>query len=239
MKSFDSGILAALTSEEASLFYLIEMQFDDNYFYTDCDIDLVWGGDLYRSKGFEVGNISTSATMGVDSVDVSIDNSDLEMSAVVLGEDISGLPVIVSLCSVLTTPGVTSGILRDTTGAPLKDTADVTLTDTTGAGTTAFQPVGIQPLFRGLVNNWDLAESRLRIGLVNELALWNKRTLRPASASCPWAFGGTECKYTGTGGPCNQSYTSCVSLGNHLNFGGFRFLPSIVETSVWWGREPK
>jgi hypothetical protein len=48
----------------------------------------------------------------------------------------------------------------------------------------------------------------------------------------------TECAYIGGSLWCDQSYERCVSLDNDENFGGFRFLPSLMEKDIWWGRVP-
>jgi hypothetical protein len=49
----------------------------------------------------------------------------------------------------------------------------------------------------------------------------------------------TECAYLGDETWCDQSYARCVTLGNSDNFGGFRFLPSLMEKDIWWGKVPK
>lgn len=43
--------------------------------------------------------------------------------------------------------------------------------------------------------------------------------------TCQWAFGGDRCKYSGTGGPCDQTMSSCDTLGNILNFQGHPSIP--------------
>jgi len=35
---------------------------------------------------------------------------------------------------------------------------------------------------------------------------------------------------------CDRTYTKCVTLSNTTNYGGFRWLPSIVDREIWWGR---
>jgi len=96
--------------------------------------------------------------------------------------------------------------------------------------------IAAEELFRGLVGEWELTEGRLRLKLVNEFIFWSKRTLRTCQASCPWTFKGTECAYSGAATWCDQSYDRCLALANSDSFGGFRFLPSIEEKKIWWGR---
>lgn len=99
--------------------------------------------------------------------------------------------------------------------------------------------VGLTGLFRGIIGEWDLTEDRATIRALNELVLWRKRPLRSASATCPWVFKGTECAYAGAGSWCDQSYSRCAGLNNQAHFGGFRFLPALMEKQVWWGRVPR
>lgn len=44
-----------------------------------------------------------------------------------------------------------------------------------------------------------------------------------------------ECHYGGAQDWCDQTYERCKMLANKDNFGGFRFLPYIMEKEIWWG----
>ncbi len=99
--------------------------------------------------------------------------------------------------------------------------------------------LGLTNLFQGIIGEWEITEDRATIRALNELVLWRKRPLRTASATCPWVFKGTECGYAGAGAWCDQSFSRCAELANQANFGGFRFLPALMEKQVWWGRTPR
>ena len=99
--------------------------------------------------------------------------------------------------------------------------------------------LGLTNLFQGIIGEWEITEDRATIRALNELVLWRKRPLRTASATCPWIFRGTECAYAGAGSWCDQSFSRCAELANQANFGGFRFLPALMEKQVWWGRTPR
>lgn len=99
--------------------------------------------------------------------------------------------------------------------------------------------IAAETLFYGLISDWEIAEDQDTIEVQNELILWRKETLRTCQSSCRWEFKGTECTYAGGGSWCDQSYERCSSLANSNNFGGFRFLPAIMEKEIWWGRSPK
>ena len=99
--------------------------------------------------------------------------------------------------------------------------------------------LGVEEIFRGDVGGWDLREGILRLTCANEFIRWRKKALRTASATCPWVFKGEECTYGGDMSWCDQSWERCNTPGNKDNYGGFRFLPSIMEKEIWWGRVPK
>jgi len=202
MKSFDANITAELAKEIASTFFFVDLQFAATYRYTDCDIDMYYGGNKYSSFPFSIGNVVNSAGLSVDSLELNFSNIDLAMSSLVLGEDIAGKTCILSFFMVA---------------------ADYTV-------------IEAEELFRGMVAEWELTESKLRVKLVNEFVYWSKRTLRTCQASCRWGFKGTECTYAGAETWCDQSYDRCQALSNTNSFGGFRFLPSLEEKKIWWGR---
>ena len=101
------------------------------------------------------------------------------------------------------------------------------------------QPIGLEAIFIGLLGDWEIEEDKVGITIVNELVLWRKKPLRSMSATCPWNFKGTECTYAGEANWCDKSYVRCSGLSNTANFGGFRYLPSMAEKVIWWGRAPK
>ncbi len=95
-------------------------------------------------------------------------------------------------------------------------------------------------LFIGTLDKWSLTETTIKITVANELKTWDKKTLSMHPSSCRWKiFGGTECTYAGAETWCDRSYTRCTALGNTIHFGGFRWLPSIEDKEVWWGRVQK
>jgi len=103
----------------------------------------------------------------------------------------------------------------------------------------SYQIIAAEPLFQGLISNWKITDSDATIEIKTELVLWRKETLRKYQSSCRWEFKGTECGYSGDLTWCDQSYEHCTTRANTNNFGGFRFLPTIIEKEVWWGRNSK
>lgn len=94
-------------------------------------------------------------------------------------------------------------------------------------------------IFEGILDGWTLSEGQLSLNVTSILSQWAQRTLAQHSPSCRWkTFKGDECKYTGSETWCDRSYSRCDALSNTDNFGGFRWLPSIVDVEIWWGRVP-
>jgi phage-related protein len=95
----------------------------------------------------------------------------------------------------------------------------------------------VEQVFQGILGEWRIeGDSKVSLTVMNEFVLWNKKTLRNHSPSCQWAFKGTECGYAGGQTWCDQSHNRCDALGNKDNFGGFRWLPSITDKEIAWGR---
>jgi len=92
-------------------------------------------------------------------------------------------------------------------------------------------------LFEGEIDEWVLNERRLSVTVTSIFYNWGQRTLSKHSPSCRWkAFKSTECDYAGASTWCDRTYARCVALANTTNYGGFRWLPSIVDREIWWGR---
>ena len=211
MRNFDADILTEINRENFRFFFLLELIFTTTWRFNDIDINIYRGSDLFVPRAFTFGSLTGSANFSVESLDIDIDDTDQAMSGVLNGEDVRNKIAIIYF------------------GTIALDTYEFV----------------IQEFTRGIVGGWELFDdNKSRINLTCETILWNKKSLRPQSSSCPWAFtmtGATECGYVipaEFGGDwCDQSYERCVALGNQAHFGGDRFLPSIVEKEVWWGRQ--
>jgi len=95
-------------------------------------------------------------------------------------------------------------------------------------------------IFEGNLGNWWLDEEKISFTVTNQFSQWNQTTLNRHSPSCRWKkFKGIECGYEGSETWCNRTYARCQALDNTANFGGYRWLPSIVDKNVWWGQIPK
>ena len=109
----------------------------------------------------------------------------------------------------------------------------VGLLDSTGA------VIGTALIFTGEVDSFDLDETEVRMVIGSMFTRWSNQAYNKHSASCRWkVFKGDECGYAGGQTWCDRSYTRCVALAATATFGGFRFLPSIENTKIWWGPNP-
>jgi hypothetical protein len=206
MRTFDADILAELSKEVLTCFFMLELQFATTMRINDSEVDVYDGsGNKFSSVSFSFGDISGSAGLAVESIDIEIDDTNQIVTAALLSADVRN-KVAILYFGVVTSANV----------------------------------IKTQELIRGFVGEWELYDdNKAKVTIVNELVLWNKKCLRMQSPSCPWTFKGTECAYPGTETWCDQSWNRCDTLGNSVNFGGHRFLPSVMEKEIWWGRVPK
>jgi hypothetical protein len=263
MRIFDSSIVAEIAKENFKPFFMLELQLTTTLRWNDIDIDIFDdSGNKFSPMAFSFGSIAGSSNMSVESIDISIDDTNQAMSAILLGEDVRnkiailyfGVVLLVSKAlvteggSIILTEdgkylieyasGTTTAILTAEDGSPLTtESGDYIAAE---AGMTG--GVKYQELMRGIIGGWELYDdNKATITLTSEMVLWSKKSLRPQSSSCPWAFKGAsgECGYVGDESLCDQSYDRCTVLVNTDNYGGDRFLPTIVTREVWWGRTSK
>ena len=85
-------------------------------------------------------------------------------------------------------------------------------------------------VFTGNVGHWEYVPGKVKITAASIFEQWGRVTTSKFSGSCRWrVFRGEECKYSGPGIRCDRTYDQCVSYSNEINFGGFRWLPSMVN----------
>jgi len=92
-------------------------------------------------------------------------------------------------------------------------------------------------MFEGEIDKWSLDEKTIKVTVASQFVRWSQNTLNRHGASCRWKkFKGVYCGYSGGGTWCDRTYARCEALGNEDNFGGFRWLPSMADKDIWWGR---
>jgi len=90
--------------------------------------------------------------------------------------------------------------------------------------------LGNVEVFTGNISQWEYVPGKVKITAASIFEQWGRVTTSKFSGSCRWrVFRGAECTYTGTGIRCDRTYDQCVAYSNEDNFGGFRWLPSMVN----------
>lgn len=115
MKSLTTATTAALAAEETASCWLLQMSLDSTYYYTNSDVDIVWDGNTYVSKGFEIKDINANYQFSADIATIEVDNADKTMSAILLGEDVANKTVICNLALIDTTakrPSTVAELMR-------------------------------------------------------------------------------------------------------------------------------
>lgn len=96
MRSVPTALNAQLLKEANFLANLVEMQISSNVYFTDLDIDVVYGGHTYLSRGLTFSGAEYSLSPQIDKISFEIDNVGLEFSAFVLSQEVRGKKCIIS-----------------------------------------------------------------------------------------------------------------------------------------------
>lgn len=212
MRTLSTEILAQLEAEELRPFYLLSMDCDGTtYYYTDCDVPISLT-NVYTPLGFKFQPVRYSMEEIVDQVTIEIDNVNEVMTTLFVGGTPQGGDVVLSI------------VVLD---------SDYEITGGQSA-----------TIFEGEIDSWTLNENKLKITVTSIFHQWSQTTMHKHSASCRWqtfnsstlGTSGIECASTHGADWCDRTYERCQIIGNTTRFGGFRFLPDIVDKEIWWGR---
>jgi len=206
VRHIDPTILDKFRQEEYTFAYLLELAAEDSkYFrFTNWDTPLTYGVEVYYPRAMEISPISYSTSSVVDVLGIRIDDviqTEVEsLYIALLGQ--GHIPLGAKLYLV---------ILDDNYNIP------------TNGGTLFFQ---------GNVDKWEYSPGEIDLQIASIFIQWNNVTTYKYSASCRWRkFGGAECKYPTPGDlVCDRTYKVCRDVYNNTeNFGGFRWLPSLIN----------
>lgn len=215
MRTIDSSIVAQLEAEELRPFYLLSIDIDGTvYRYTDCDVP-IYLSNVYSPLGFKFNSVDYSTDNIVDSLTIEIDNVDQVQTVLFVGGTPQGGDVILSQVVLDSSYEIVGG-------------SSITL-------------------FEGELDSWEIDGERLKLTATSIFYQWSQNTTNRHSASCRWKVfnsstlgtSGIECASTAGSTWCDRTYSRCAVLNNTTNFGGFRWLPSIIDKDIWWGRRPK
>jgi len=206
MRSVPAALNDELVKEANFLCHLVELNLSSPVCYTDLDVDLHYGGNVYLSRGMTLSPARFSLSPQIDKATVELDNVDRSISAIVQGQEVRGKRAKIKL-------------------AGLSSPAKVIATSVK---------------FSGVINRAPWNNRIARIEILSPWVFWRRRTPRRIhQPTCPWPFkmSGSPCGYTGSETWCDQSFDRCEELSNTDNFGGFEFLPFLVNKEIFWGRE--
>jgi hypothetical protein len=99
------------------------------------------------------------------------------------------------------------------------------------------QAISTAILFSGRIDSFEKGTSLLSVAVASFHSLWNKRTMEISTPTCRRNFKQPDCGYAGAATWCDRSWSRCTNLNNTDRFNGFRFIPSLSEADLWWGRE--
>lgn len=207
MRLIDAGLLNALKSEQYRLAILVDAAFfdgilPDNSRITDWDQDVVYNGSVYHSHGFNFDSIKYSSAEIIDSINLNIDDVSREFYQKLINKGNEIINVYVYLC-ILDQYGIV------VSGADTK-------------------------IYEGWINSWSYSPGLAKVQVASILSQWGRVSTSKYSASCRWReFGGTECKHSVLPGEeCDRTYNTCNGYSNTDNFGGFRWLPDLIDKSL-------
>ena len=240
MRNIDSSILTKLAQNEIRPFNLLQLVIDErDYRYTDCDVPIALPDD----KIVAVEDLALSVGTALE--ETSVPDPAPRVYSPVAGFKYT--PIKYSMSQIvdkatiqLSVVKLPDMILAFAGGTPQGGLAIIRKTyiddDYSVVGGTSAMA------FEGSIDGWTLSETTLKINLVNQFVQWSQKALRLHGPSCTWrVFKGltsdSPCMYTGEETWCDRTYARCEVLANTDNFGGFRWLPSIVDKEIWWGRE--
>lgn len=232
MRTVDTSIKSKFQSGQLIMFTLLKMTIDGtDYTYTDCDVP-IHSTNTYSPRGIDLKGITYSDNQVVDKAELALDNLDDALTTVFVGGTPQGSDVYLYL--VIMTTGDDNYITMQSEAITMQGE---TITVQGGGGYT----IVASPLlvFQGEIDKWGFAEGTIDITVANIFNRWKRKTQARQNPSCRWkVFGGTECGYSGSESWCDRTYSKCSALGNTANFGGERWLASIVDKTIWWGRTP-
>lgn len=101
MRNIHAATLAELASTQMRVFLLIDKEIGpEHYRWTDCDVPILAGGELYEPRQFKLSDIRYSQNYHIDAARLSIDNIDELMTALYAGQVVQGSPTTVYLAAV-------------------------------------------------------------------------------------------------------------------------------------------
>jgi len=100
MRTFDANFQAQLEAEIAFFALLLEFDFSITYYYNNSDIPIYYSNHLYLPISLGMGSVNISSALSVDRTTIELANAGLQMSSILLGEDVRNKTVILSFAAI-------------------------------------------------------------------------------------------------------------------------------------------
>jgi|ERR1035437_1134567 hypothetical protein len=178
-------------------------------YWTDSDIPITALGGTWYPNGISVGSIVSTGT-AVTASSLTVQNADYYMSGLVYNPlNIKSVPI--DILEAWLDPTVTGAFVPGGIG------------------------VDIKYLFSGIITGGSLSRSGNQATATYTLGLSVDTTAvvlprRLLTTKCTVLFKGPACAYSGHVESCDRTYVACKALGNQLNYGGFRTMPTVTPT---------
>lgn len=253
MRTIPAAITTAIQTGQIKPFICIFLDIDSGYYYTSCDVPIYISGDKYWPRDFKLGEVSYSLGSIVDNANLSIDNNDDEMSASFIdgtpeGSDITIYAVLLDSTNQIIGSAVTifkgeldewnlhEGTLDITISNQLSQWNQTSLSQhTSSCRWKVFR--GTECTFTTVGTAWSVGhgtytvdypvdnESEVYICILEHTASADKEPGAGANWTTYWKIA------------CDRSYATCTILDNLANYGGFKWLPWILNAQFAWGDE--
>lgn len=92
MKKFIKALTDEKKKQNVTVFWLVRV---GEYGFTDCDVDISYLGNIYKSFPVQLDAIKSSDGSPLDSVQVSLGNVDLTLSSLILNNTIKNADVLI------------------------------------------------------------------------------------------------------------------------------------------------
>lgn len=83
MRSLEPDFETAVNAYNQLLVSMVEFEFSSTYRYTSADINMVYSGNTYYSRGLEISPSQFQLDMSIDKASVQLDNTDRSIGAII------------------------------------------------------------------------------------------------------------------------------------------------------------
>lgn len=264
MRSFPPGFSDELSKEIAYFKFLFTFEWNTTKYWTDCDEDIYCNSIWYRSRDIKFNLVQLTSNPKVDSITVEIDDVDRTITTIILSESIKDKPASIYAVAldknlqVLGTPVLIFFGYCDAARRPRSSGR---------FGIKIYNDMikwkrKTPRLLCSPTCQWEFkkgpdkvfgTDSNTYTCILDHVAHTVNKPVIGGSWATYWQLIGSggltwyegdwyligTCKYVGGGSWCDYSWERCMALSNQLNFEGLRWILSLQQKEIWWGKSRK